>query len=194
MIYATSKTCLKQQRNLNNNYYKQKKNLNNFKCLLNSAITSMISKGLNICSWNANGLKTRISELKEFINRQKVDIMIINDTRFTETHRLKVKTYTCIRKDVTQKTTGGIIMIVRNAIDYRKVNIKNDITIQSVAIKLKTEVFIIGVYNPPSNYFKIEEIEKLLKKGNKVLLIGDLNARRRIIMTSTPKAGKSSTT
>ena len=137
----------------------------------------MANKNIRICTWNANGLISRISEVKEFINRQKIDIFIINDTRLKETTKIKFKNYICLRKDNTLKCSGGILILIKSSIAHKEVTINDDISIECLGIKLPTRIYIIGVYNNPSNHFQINEIDKLLKMGNKILIVGDLNAR-----------------
>ena len=136
----------------------------------------MANKNIRICTWNANGLISRISEVKEFINRQKIDIFIINDTRLKETTKIKFKNYICIRKDNTLKCTRGILILIKSSIAHKEVTINDDISIECLGIRLPTRIYIIGVYNNPSNHFQINEIDKLLKMGNKILIVGDLNA------------------
>ena len=84
--------------------------------------------------------------------------------------------YICIRKDNTLKCTGGILILIKSSIAHKEITINDDISIECLGIRLPIRIYIIGVYNNPSNHFQINEIDKLLKMGNKILIVGDLNA------------------
>lgn len=131
---------------------------------------------LLVCSWNANGIRGRIAELIEMINRRKIDIMMINKTKMNSTDKLKIKGFTCIRKD-RQNRAGGVAILVRKIIPFQEVKINYDISIEYVCIKLENNVHLISVYNKPLNNFATRDLEILLGVSDKVMIIGDLNAR-----------------
>lgn len=131
---------------------------------------------LKIATWNANGLRTRIAELINFLAQHNIDIMMINETRYTAQMKLKIKNYTCIRKDIGS-TAGGVAMLIKNTTPYKE--IKTDITtsIEHICIKLSSNINIITVYNSSSKEFTSKELHKILETGKKIIVLGDLNAR-----------------
>ncbi|KAK2578341.1 hypothetical protein KPH14_002065, partial [Odynerus spinipes] len=128
-------------------------------------------------SWNANGIKSRISYMKEFINRLDIDILIVNDTRLNERIKIKIKNYTCVRKDNPTKPTGGVMVLIKNNIAYKEVPIDISVMWECIAIRLPNGIHFIGTYNSPSNSIKRNDLDKILATGSKTILVGDLNAR-----------------
>ncbi|CAG5100732.1 Similar to X-element\ORF2: Probable RNA-directed DNA polymerase from transposon X-element (Drosophila melanogaster) [Cotesia congregata] len=129
---------------------------------------------IKICSWNANGLKNKLGEVIEFISRNKIDIFLINETRLCEKDKLKVRNYNCIRKDKNY-TAGGVAILVKKDLAYQECVVTS--TIECIIIKLASNIFITAAYNSPANNFTTQDLNSILGIGNKVLLIGDLNAR-----------------
>ena len=73
---------------------------------------------VTICIWNANGLKNKIGELIEFLDRFQIDIAMINETKCMTKDKLKIKNYTCIRKK-RKNSAGGLALFIRNSIPHK---------------------------------------------------------------------------
>lgn len=132
---------------------------------------------MKIVSWNANGVKPKVSQLINFLAIHKVDIMLINETKLKKEDKLKLKHYTLYRNDRPDNLgAGGVAIAVRHNIPHTRIDI-NRTTIETLAIKLTDNTHIIAAYNKPLNHFKNNELHTLLNTGRKVLVIGDLNAR-----------------
>jgi exonuclease III len=43
--------------------------------------------------WNANGLTQRMKDVEVFLNTQKIDILLVSKTHFTEQNYVKIPTY-----------------------------------------------------------------------------------------------------
>jgi hypothetical protein len=132
---------------------------------------------LRISSWNANGVKNKRGELINFIYNHKLDVVLVNETKLTATDRLKIRNYTCLRKDRLHAAGGGVAIFIKNDVVYSKINLHYSISIECIGIRLENNVHIIAAYNSPSNSISNSDIDKLLRIGDKVLVIGDLNAR-----------------
>lgn len=130
---------------------------------------------IKICSWNANGLREKIGELREFLDRNKIDIMLINDTRYNDRMNLKISNYKTIRKDANS-AAGGLAILVKYNIPFTNIKIPNNIKFESLCIKLHPNIYLISAYCSPKIKYTMNEINTLLNIGDKVLLIGDLNA------------------
>ncbi|GFW16035.1 hypothetical protein TNCV_2863681 [Trichonephila clavipes] len=60
--------------------------------------------GLRIAAWNANGVRSRIIELRDFINKHSLDIILIQETHLRPGVSIRVPNYTLYRNDrQTQK-------------------------------------------------------------------------------------------
>lgn len=102
--------------------------------------------------------------------------MIVNETKLTPDIKIKIKDFQIIRKDRTAHG-GGVAILIRNRIPFKKINTDNRISIENVCIQLPTGIYIAAVYNQPRNVFTHDDLHLLANLGNKVLIIGDLNAR-----------------
>lgn len=131
---------------------------------------------IKICSWNANGLRPKLAELREFLSRLKVDIMLLNETKLTPEIAFKIKNYHIIRKDRTAHG-GGVAIIISDKIAYTTVPINNRVSLECIGIKLAGNIHIVSAYNEPRNKFQQQDLNILTSIGNRVLIIGDLNAR-----------------
>lgn len=131
---------------------------------------------IKICSWNANGLRPKLAELKEFITRLRIDIMLINETKLDPTGTFKIKHFEVIRRDRTANG-GGVAMIINNKIGFKPCKINNPLSTESLCIKLAGNIHIVATYNEPRNKMSQRDLITLTSLGNRVLIIGDLNAR-----------------
>lgn len=130
-----------------------------------------------ICSWNANGLRNRVGELIEFLNRENIDIMLLNETRYNNTIKLKIKNYKIVRADKSS-AAGGIAILIKNEVPFKEVQIiNNDSPIENLCIKLASNLHIICAYCSPNAEFTDKHIQTLMNVGNKVIVMGDLNAK-----------------
>lgn len=127
-------------------------------------------------SWNANGLHTKLPDLRELIQRKNFDIICINETKLQDTTRIKIKNYTIIRND-RATFGGGVAILIKNSIPH-KIIAHNIITnIENICLKLEDSTVLIAAYNPPRNFYRERELEELAALGDRVLIIGDMNSR-----------------
>ena len=140
---------------------------------------------LSIVHWNANSLRNKIEEFKNFVNKFSPDIIVINETKcnnYTAYKFLQIINYKLIHKEREKDIkngTGGVAIFIKNSLDFEETDIFDDIKLELIAIKIKTidkkEIFIISYYNATQNELNIELFEKLQDK--KFILCGDLNCK-----------------
>lgn len=118
----------------------------------------------------------RLPELKEIIDRRKLDIILINETKLTDRLIIKIKNYTLIRKD-RDTIGGGVAILIKNNIPHKIVEHQINTNIENICLKLEDSTIIIAAYNPPRNFFSERELEQFSALGDRVLIIGDLNSR-----------------
>jgi hypothetical protein len=68
---------------------------------------------LLIHQWNANGILGKLSELKQYLQNYQVRLMAINETKITDSHKIKIKNYQILRKD-RDIHGGGIALLIRD--------------------------------------------------------------------------------
>lgn len=130
---------------------------------------------LKISFWNANGLQAKINEYRLYLSSERIDIAIINETKLKPAVNIKINGYVIHRKDRLHNRGGGVAILVKKNIPHSLIPSKL-IEIENVSIKLMDDTIITGVYNPPTHKITNNELDELFIY-NKVLLMGDLNAR-----------------
>lgn len=123
-----------------------------------------------ICSWNANGIRDRIAGLIEFLERLKIGIMLINETKLNKDDRLKIRGYSCIRKE-RQNRAGGVAVLVRKDIPFQEIKMKSETAIENICIRLENNTHIIAAYNRPLNKISIRDLNVMFSVADRVLLV-----------------------
>lgn len=135
-----------------------------------------------IINWNANGIRNKLLELEELLNRLHVDVCIVTETKLSSKFdHINVKNFICYRADRDAANTGGGVAILvhrRLGSDTRPYNINKDEikTIETVAVKIN-DVLIIAAYKNPQAELNIDDLKKLYNKHNKIIMAGDINAK-----------------
>lgn len=132
---------------------------------------------IRICTWNANEIRHKTCELIEFLNRIKVDIMLINETKLSAKDSYKIRNYTSERYN-RDNAAGGVMILIKNNIPYKLIKIKHSV-VENVCIKLANDMHIIAAYNRPSIQYTTKDLDNLSNVSDKVLLVGDLNSKHK---------------
>ena len=75
-------------------------------------VNSKIVDKLIIAHWNANRISNKYIELREFLNKYKVDIMLINESKLSNKSKYSgYRGYTSYRKD-RHRQGGGLLILV----------------------------------------------------------------------------------
>ncbi|GFW38622.1 probable RNA-directed DNA polymerase from transposon X-element [Trichonephila clavipes] len=150
----------------------------------------MISKspiGLSLCSWNTNGLLSKLTELKIFIEQHSPDLILIQETHLRPSHNINIANYTCYRNDRptssdNNRAFGGTLILVKNAINHYSLPTPPMQTIEATIVILTPfdhdPISIVSVYIPPNSdeYTFTIDIENLIQTSSNCVLFGDFNA------------------
>ena len=145
------------------------------------------SNPLKIAHWNANGLNNKLQELKLFIHKNEIDIMTINETKYTAKNHCKVQGYICYRqdrppkkdindKDKTENPGGGILIFVKETLKHSelKFHVNNEF-FATIGIKIGNTAIYSAYISDKSLDTQI--FDKIFSTCKKVIIIGDFNAR-----------------
>lgn len=139
-------------------------------------------RNLKIGHWNANGLANKTSELQDFLQKHKIDIMLINETNLTpKMKNPDVPGYICYRKDrkaaksTTKNPGGGVLALVNELLDIGEFPINFETKIEILGLKLNN-VLIYSAY-APQNTIDDHSLNKMFNSGQQVIIMGDLNSR-----------------
>lgn len=140
------------------------------------------TKTLNLCLWNANGLKKKILELELFLDNNKIDIMLVTEARLLNDSNINFKNYkSYITTHPDGKAQGGTALIIRNDIPHHQFSEVRTKTIQSTSVVIegqKENSTICVFYNPPNCPMQKEDyIRFFTSLGKRFIVGGDFNAK-----------------
>ncbi|UYV69858.1 hypothetical protein LAZ67_7000980 [Cordylochernes scorpioides] len=152
------------------------------------------SMQLSILQCNINGLcstatKIKLEEIMEIAEKQKIQIIALQETKLNEKYNLKYKNYNILRKD-RNKEGGGLAFLIKNLYyEDIAINIPNTSDLEAQGIKVylnqNKTINIFNMYHPPNN--------KLIDDGtmaqfltDNTIIVGDLNAKHQLWGCSTP--------
>lgn len=146
----------------------------------NSPILSMTDDPLRILFWNANGIEHKINELSALTVKNKLDVILLSETRLLPNKHLKIPNYITYRTDKTPRPctpqSGGTAILVHRRITHREISLNTSITTTSIDISTDLHpIRITSVYKSPTQKLKTEDLDKIT--NNSGYLIGDLNSK-----------------
>ncbi|GFX64561.1 probable RNA-directed DNA polymerase from transposon X-element [Trichonephila clavipes] len=140
--------------------------------------------GLSLCSWNANGLLSKIFEFKLFVEKYDPDLILVQETHLRPTHNTNINNYSCYRNDrITDgPATGGTLIFIKNSIPH--VNppppTLNHVEATTVTITPPNTnpVSVTSIYIPPrsDNRLFTLDLETILQINSNCVIFGDFNA------------------
>ncbi|GFX98075.1 hypothetical protein TNCV_4907241 [Trichonephila clavipes] len=78
--------------------------------------------GLKIASWNANGVRSRTVELRDFIDKHHPDIILIQETHLGPGDTLHIPNFTTYRNDrpytPNRSPRGGTAIIIKSSLSH----------------------------------------------------------------------------
>ncbi|GFV58273.1 putative RNA-directed DNA polymerase from transposon X-element [Trichonephila clavipes] len=114
--------------------------------------------GLSLCSWNANGLLGKITELKIFIEKHSPDLILIQETHLRPSHNINIANYICYRNDrptsnENYRAFGGTLILIKNSIKHYSLPTPSMQTIEATIVILTPidhdPISIVSIYIPP---------------------------------------------
>ncbi|GFX55683.1 RNA-directed DNA polymerase from mobile element jockey [Trichonephila clavipes] len=135
---------------------------------------------LRVYSWNANGVKKNLEELKDSIIFHNPDLIRIQETHLRPPDRISIPNYTCHRSDRLTHRGGGTAIFVKNSIKHHAIlSTSNTFENTTVIIQLgnNTKVNMVCIYEHPHGSINVTELDAILAHNNRNFLFGDFNAK-----------------
>ncbi|GFW98478.1 probable RNA-directed DNA polymerase from transposon X-element [Trichonephila clavipes] len=147
---------------------------------------------LLMVTWNANGLRSRMWELRDFVNKYKPDIISLQETWLRPSHTIALANYRIYRNDrnhtthnaYTARTGGGTAIMIKNSMKHTHIPTPNlngvEATMVALTPELGEQTLIISLYNPPHlNINNLNQsIDTLMNQGfPSTIIMGDFNAK-----------------
>ncbi|GFW56343.1 RNA-directed DNA polymerase from mobile element jockey [Trichonephila clavipes] len=146
-------------------------------------------QSLSICFWNANGLRPKICEVRDFVSEQNPDLLLVQETKLQPGLDPLIANYRLHKDDRNNfprtRTDGGTAIYCKNTYDHNRVPLPTLQYMDAIEIKLNNfpPILIVSAYarNTPENNRKFTDKDflKILNSGQNIIIAGDLNAAHR---------------
>lgn len=145
------------------------------------ALNQPVTAHSRILNWNANGLKSQVQLLSEFLSRHDISIACVSETHLTPADRLRLPGYSIFRQDRDcRRASGGVLIAVRRNILHGEVQLPDMERLEAVAIQVSLEngrqINIVSAYQRPNLSLSDNDLRNVLS-GPPTLVIGDLNSK-----------------
>lgn len=142
----------------------------------------MTNKVLRIATWNANGLLNHKQEVITFININKIDILLVSETHFTDLSYFSIPNYTTYTTTHPDGTAhGGTAIIIKNSISHYELEKHQTNEIQATSVNINTDnrnINVTAVYCPPRHTISVDNYKQFFRSlGNRFIAGGDWNAK-----------------
>ena len=144
-------------------------------------LTQNSNSGLWILQWNCNGIVAHQDELKRHIaeNRNKYDIICLQETHLKPDKNFSVAGYNVVRRDRVEGSKGGVITLVRENLNYTELSNPANIECIRTQIKLVSSYLtVVNIYLPPDKAIDKGELNKIF--GHHTIVTGDINAKSKL--------------
>ena len=137
-------------------------------------------RNLEFVTWNANGVKNKINDLRDFIEEQDLDLVLLTETHLNAGDRLRIRNFKTYRSDRVDYRGGGTAIIVRDNYDVIPLILPQTPGYETCGIILNIsqncKIKVISMYIPPGTYFDDNVFLQLFSGGMPVFLAGDFNS------------------
>ncbi|GFU94697.1 nucleic-acid-binding protein from transposon X-element [Trichonephila clavipes] len=167
-------------------------NLCNFRSLLQAStlpgltFPAHVKNSLKIGFWNANSLRNKIHEVRDFVIEQNFDLFLVQETWLEPGIDPQIVNYHLFEDDRIEfphtVTRGGTAIYCKNEIVHNRVPLPamQGIDANAVQIKIKNAppLNIVSAYvrHTVRRNFPSEDFKKIFNSGSNCIIAGDLNA------------------
>lgn len=141
-----------------------------------------MNNSLRIALWNANGLLQHKRELEIFLASQKIDIILISETHFTDKTVFKINNFvTYMTLHPEGKGHGGTAILINKSLPHYECPQYQTNSIQATNIKIESVPFTLtlsAVYCPPRFTIQPAEYKNFFQTLGPIFIAGgDWNAK-----------------
>lgn len=140
-------------------------------------------KYLKIATININSIKQRKLELIDFVEQNKIDILLIQET-WLKGNRFTFPNFNIFRNDRLGRPGGGTMILVKqqyHASESFRTSVCLHIEATFINIKCANQILTLGsVYCSPSVDFNGNCLNNIFETNNPIIIGGDLNAKNRL--------------
>lgn len=135
--------------------------------------------------WNANGLVKHNQDLRLFISMNKIDILLISETHFTNLSYFKIPDFYCYFTNFpNDQAHGGSAILINNKIKHYELPKIQDYHIQATSVVIEEwsgNLTISAAYCPPrANITDLQFHDYFSCLGSRFISGGDFNAKHQM--------------
>ncbi|GFW72667.1 probable RNA-directed DNA polymerase from transposon X-element [Trichonephila clavipes] len=143
--------------------------------------------GISIFSWNVDGVRSRIVEIRDFIDKHSPDLLLIQETHLRLEYSFSIPNYICYRNDRTNSARGwgGTAILIKRYISHFHVPTPPLLTgVEATLVALTPsdqEPFLVAsIYAPPNPTYRNlgADFNAIFKIFKSAFSAGDFNAKR----------------
>lgn len=132
--------------------------------------------------WNANGLVNHKQELQAFIIHNKIDVMLISETHFSDRSYFKIPNFTLYHTNHPGNVAhGGSAILIKNLIAHYELPKYQFNYLQATSIVIEDRtgpLTVSALYSPPRHNVICQDFTDFFNTlGPKFLAGGDCNAK-----------------
>ncbi|GFW24045.1 hypothetical protein TNCV_4950891 [Trichonephila clavipes] len=137
------------------------------------------NSNLTLVSWNANGIRTRVDEFREFISEWNQTSLTFK--KHTSNPVITLPFLTTISTGLTAPAVAAELQfLIKRSIPHHEIVINNP-SFETTAIKIERTnlqpITVISAYRSPRKPILIQDLHQLFRNQDYVLVAGDLNAK-----------------
>lgn len=133
---------------------------------------------LSILQWNANSVRQRYAELRNFLSVNRIDVVCIQESRLSSRQQFSMPGYNVVRRDnPSDSGTRGLVMLIRQGIPFQDSRYTGPLDAQVIPIHTsRGKVTIVNLYLPPTAAVQESDLDDIISGANRII-VGDFNAR-----------------
>ncbi|GFT44441.1 probable RNA-directed DNA polymerase from transposon X-element [Trichonephila clavipes] len=142
--------------------------------------------GFRLASWNANGIKSRIIEVRDFIDKHHPDAFLIQESHLGPGDNIQIPNYTVYRNDrpytANIKPRDGAVILLKSSLPHYHTPTPPMGTVEATSVTLTPPggdpLVITSLYISPcvSYQHTHTDVEAIFSSGNASIVCGDFNA------------------
>lgn len=137
-----------------------------------------------VALWNANGLSQHFREVESFVSLNKIDILLISETHFTERSYFRLPGFTTYdTKHPDGRAHAGTAVLLRRNIKHHAIPPFETAHIQATSVCIEDwngPLVLSAIYCPPRHNINKDQFEAFFRTlGNRFIAGGDYNAKHR---------------
>lgn len=138
--------------------------------------------GITVAHWNCQGLKDKI--MLGVVDFDSFDVLCVQESFLRNHTDLVCKDFALIRKDISSPGNSGICMLIRNNLEFARVNLDDrshsSLEIQGITLFTRDKrILIVNIYRHPHRLTPSKAWERIFElQGSfpEMIVVGDFNA------------------